>query len=540
MTAAPAVAARPEPPPLRRDRRRWGWAIVAVAALVWSLLGAGVGTGAVVNPGGAAQFQRFAVAAVAPAVDTAFLQVLGRATLVTVAYAALGSALALLLGALGAVVVSRVSWGRHRSWWLLSRSVLALPRGLHEAVWGLLLVNILGLDPWVGVLAIGIPYGAVTAKVFADLVDEVPRGAYRALRGGGTGALTAMFYGLLPPASGGLLSYSFYRLECAVRSAVVLGLIGAGGLGYQLALSFSSLRWPQVWTCIYALMVLCMLADVAGRAVRRRVAAPRQSGTRLRRDRLLTAAVAGSLALVAWSGWYLAIDPAALFSERARSQLRYVLQAGWPPSVDRQLLEGIGRTAVQTVQMSVIAIAVATSGAVTVAWLAARPETARSRVHRLGGAAVRFGLLLLRAIPPPVWALILLFVFLPGVLPGALALGLYTLGVLGRLAAEAYEGTDPRQRQALRSGGTRPFAGWLYGTAPQAAGPVLAFALYRWEVVMRDTILVGLLGAGGLGALLATEIATFDWSAVTTVLLAIIALTFVVDLVSDHARRALR
>src|SRR3712207_7807296 len=58
----------------------------------------------------------------------------------------------------------------------------------------------------------------------------------------------------------------------------------------------------------------------------------------------------------------------------------------------------------------------------------------------------------------------------------------------------------------------------LYGVLPQAAGPVLAHALYRWEVAVRDTVLVGLLGAGGLGALLASELATFDWAAVTTVL----------------------
>ncbi|WP_324276891.1 PhnE/PtxC family ABC transporter permease [Blastococcus brunescens] len=193
----------------------------------------------------------------------------------TVAYAALGAALAVTLGALGAVAVARTTWGRRRVGWTAARGLLAVPRGLHEAVWGLLLLNVLGLDPWVGVLAIGIPYGAVTAKVFADLLDEVPRGGYEALLAGGSGRGSAALYGLLPAAAGGLLSYSFYRLECAVRSAVVLGLIGAGGLGYQLSLSFSSLRWDEVWAAVYALAALCVLADLGGRAVRRRVGEPR-------------------------------------------------------------------------------------------------------------------------------------------------------------------------------------------------------------------------------------------------------------------------
>ncbi|MGY1660950.1 PhnE/PtxC family ABC transporter permease [Geodermatophilus sp. SYSU D00705] len=528
---------RPAVPRLRRDRRRWAWALGSAAVLLWSLAGAGLFTGEVVNPGGVAQFGRFAAAALSPALDAEFLAVLATSALITIAYAALGTALALVLGAAGAVLVSRTTWGRRRLGWALSRGVLAVPRGLHEAVWGLLLVNVLGLDPWVGILAIGIPYGAVTAKVFADLVDEVPRGGWSTLLAAGAGRASAALYGLLPPAAGGLLSYSFYRLECAVRSAVVLGMVGAGGLGYQLTLSFASLRWEQVWSCVYALSLLCLAADVAGRAVRRRLAAPAPGP---HRDPLLTGAVAGTLLLVTWSWWYLAVSPATLVSARTGEQLAYVLGAAWPPTTDSALLQTVAALAVDTVQMSVIAIAVATLGAVLLAGVAARPRRRPSPVRWAAGAAVRIGLLLLRAVPPPVWALVLLFVLLPGVLPGALALGVYTLGVLGRLAAEATEELDPRPRAALAALGARPVEAWLYGVLPGAAGPVLAYALYRWEVVIRDTVLVGLLGAGGLGALLASEVATFDWAAVTTVLAAVVVLTFLVDLVSDRARHALR
>ncbi|GAB3364232.1 PhnE/PtxC family ABC transporter permease [Modestobacter lapidis] len=539
MTAvldAPPVAR----PRLHRVRARWGWGLGAVAVVVWSLAGAGLFAGEVVNPAGRAQFGRFASAALSPALDAEFLRVLVTGALVTLAYAALGAALAVLLGALGAVAVARTTWGRRRLGWTLTRGALAVPRGLHEAVWGLLLVNVLGLDPWVGVLAIGLPYGAVTAKVFADLLDEVPRGGHDALLAAGAGRSSAVLYELLPPAAGGLLSYSFYRLECAVRSAVVLGLIGAGGLGYQLSLSFSSLRWEQVWSCVYALALLCLLADVTGRAVRRRLAAPRSSPTRLARDRVLTAAVLGSLALVAWSWWYLAVTPATLFAERTREQLGYVLGAAWPPDTDADLLASVASLAVDTVQMSVIAIAVATVGAVLVAGVAARPPGRMTPGRRLLGTVVRLGLLLLRAVPAPVWALVVLFVLLPGVLPGALALGVYSFGVLGRLAAEATEELDPRPRAALAALGAGPAAGWLYGVLPRATGPVLAFALYRWEVAIRDSVLVGVLGAGGLGALLATQLATFDWGAVATTLVALVLLTLAVDLVSARARQALR
>ncbi len=532
-----AVLTRPAVPVLRRDRRRWAWGLAALAVVGWSL--AAALDGEVLNPAGVAQFGRFAAAALAPDLDGAYLGVLGTAALVTLAYAVLGTALALVLGAAGAVVAARTTWGRRRLGWAAARGVLAVPRGLHEAVWGLLLVNVLGLDPWVGVLAIGLPYGAVTATVFAGLLDEVPRGPYEALLAAGSGRVAAALYGLLPRAAGGLLSYAFYRLECAVRSAVVLGLIGAGGLGYELALSFASLRWPQVWTAVYALALLCLGAEVAGRAVRRRVAAPRRAGGVPARDRVLTAAVAGSLAGVVWAWWFLALSPASLVSARTREQAGLLLGAAWPPAGDGGLLREVAGAAVVTVQTSVLAVAVAGAGAVLLAGIAARPPAA-GPARRLAGVLVRAALLVLRAVPPPVWALVALFVLLPGVLPGALALGVYTLGVLGRLAAEAVEEADPRPRAALTALGARPVGGWLYGLSPQAAGPVLAFTLYRWEVAVRDTLLVGLLGAGGLGALLASRLAVFDWPAVTTVLVATIALTLAVDLVSDRARRALR
>ncbi len=531
-----ALLARPAPPAprLRRDRRRWAWGLAAVAAVGWALHAALVGD--VLNPAGAAQFGAFAAAALSPALDGAFLGVLGTAALVTVAYAVLGTALALVLGALGAVLLTSATGARR----LAVRGLLALPRGLHEAVWGLLLVNVLGLDPWVGVLAIGLPYGAVTAAVFADLLDEVPRGPHEALLAQGAGRVAAGLYGLLPLAAGGLLSYACYRLECAVRSAVVLGLVGAGGLGYQLALSFTSLRWPQVWTCVYALALLCLAADVAGRAVRRRLAAPRRPTGVHARDRVLTAAVLGSVGAAGWAWWYLALDPASLVSARTREQVSYVLGAAWPPAGDGGLLREVARAAVVTVQMSVLAAAVALAGAALLAGVAARPPGRAGAGRRAAGAVVRAALLLLRAVPPPVWALVLLFVLLPGVLPGALALGVYTLGVLGRLAGEAVEEADAGPRTVLTALGARPAGVALLGVLPQVAGPVLALTLYRWEVAVRDTLLVGLLGAGGLGALLASRMAVFDWPAVATVLAATVALTLAVDLVSARARRALR
>jgi phosphonate transport system permease protein len=500
------------PPSTAAGRR--GWLLVLAAALVWSAWGAG----AAVNPDGWPVAQRFLAGAVQPDLSAEFLTRVGSAALVTLAYAVLGTALSVLLGFAGGPVLSRTWWGRATAGWLGARAALALPRGLHEAVWGLLLVNVLGHDPLVGVLAIAIPCGAVTAKVYADLLDEAPHGPYDALRAAGSGRVGAWAYGLLPHTAADMLSYAVYRFDCAVRAAVILGIVGAGGLGFLLEASFQALDHDRLWTVVYALAVLCGLSDALGR--------------RLRAGRGGRAALLVTAGAVVWAWAYLRIDPTTLWEASTRGQVSYVVAHAWPPATD---VPALLRLAAETLQMSVLAIVLAAGAAVAVAPLAARPRPGAGLLRRGAGAACRAVLLLLRAVPAPAWALVLLFVLIPGPLPGALALAAYNLGVLGRLMAEVVENLDPAPARALTAPGPVVYA---YGVLPRALPRFLAYGLYRWEVTVRETVIVGLVGAGGLGYALARQTAAFDWHAVTGTLLTLVALTFAVDMVSAAVRRA--
>ena len=154
--------------------------------------------------------------------------------------------------------------------------------------------------------------------------------------------------------------------------------------------------------------------------------------------------------------------------------------------------------------------------------------------------ASKLVLVILRAIPAPVWALLLLFVLYPGIVPGALALGVYTMGVLGRLMAETTENLDDRPLRALRAQGASGAQVLCYGVLPAAVPRFVAYGLYRWEVAVRDTVVVGVVGAGGLGLLLDHQLASFDYGGAFTTLAALIILTFAVDLTSAALRRALR
>lgn len=557
-------------PPARRvtgrtvATRRLVGLLLVVVPLVWSWQRAVPSDTEVVNRGGLSLVGDLLASALHPQLSADFLAVVLDAAVVTLIFAALGTAGALVIGLFGGLVLSDAAWdGRPspvvRVLRLLVRGVLVAVRSVHELIWALLLVSVLGLDPLVAVLAIAIPFGAQTAKVFGEVLDGVPSGPLLALRNAGARPLPALGYSLLPAAAPLLLSYAFYRFECAIRSAVVLGVVGVGGLGQELVVSLQSRNWDEVWTLVGAVLLLSAAADLWSSRLRRDHAVvtcsdwsvgqrPRRSSrpARSRWARWSAAVVVAGL-VVAWLASDVSLS--GLTSPRTRELTGRLLDDMWPPALPPGGWQVLGGAVLDTVAMAVLAMAVAVL--ITMAtgpWAmrarrAAMDEHARPQRLLLRGAswwAARALLLVLRSVPPTVWAVIALLVLFPGVLPGALALGLYTGGILGRLVAEAWESIDTRPRDALRAIGTR---GWLASTAavvPPSAHHLATYTLYRFEICIRETAVVGVVGAAGLGRLLGESLAAFRFPTVTTLLVASFALSVASELLGRRLRHALR
>jgi phosphonate transport system permease protein len=554
--------------------RRTAWLLAFVGVFVWALQESGAFDGPVINRGGWTLALQFARAALHPDLSADLARLTLDSTLTTLAFAVAGTALSVALGLLFGILSSEVFWQlvfperagrrpiRHRVPLLTVRAGLAVPRAIHEAIWGLFFINILGLDPLVAVLAIGIPFGAITARIFAAVLDETPRDALRALESSGVGPVRAMLYGLLPLALPDLLSYTFYRLECAIRAAAVLGLIGAGGLGYQLLLSLQSLRYEQVWTFLYALILVSALTDAWSTYLRRRLHLADRIDLKLARtstasrdhriEPVAKRSLQAMVILIPLSFWYIHADFAKLFAPRTITLLTGVLHDALPPRFDGALLASLVHLSAQTLSMSILAITLAAAGALLLSFPAAsnfllpggifdhggsRAQAVKGTILWIAGRGV---LLLLRALSEAIWALVALFFLFPGILPGALGLGLYNMGIVGRLMAEVTENVDQRPLRALQAQGASSPQVFLYGVLPATLPRCLAYVLYRWEVCIRATVMVGFVGAGGIGRLLADQMSSFDYRAVATSLVAMLALTFGVDSLSQRIRRTLR
>jgi len=145
----------------------------------------------------------------------------------------------------------------------------------------------------------------------------------------------------------------------------------------------------------------------------------------------------------------------------------------------------------------------------------------------------------LRAVPELVWASMLLVAAGLGPMAGTLALALHTTGVLGRLFAETIENDAPAPGFALRAQGAGATQVLLYATLPQVAPQILSYTLYRWENNIRAAAILGVVGAGGLGQMLAFHLGLFQMTRTATVLFAMLALVLAVDAASYWARRAM-
>jgi phosphonate transport system permease protein len=550
----------------RAANRRVLWLLVAAAAILWSVWQADLAGRDLVNEGGWELVRRFITAAAHPALAPDFLALALDAALTTLAYAACATFLFVITASVGGVLASQSWWEalfragrggllRGKAPWVAVRAALAPLRAVHEVIWGLFFINVLGLDPLTAILAIAIPYSAIGAKVFSEILDETPHAPLDALLNGGAPPLAALLYGLIPEALPNLLSYTFYRFECGIRAAAVLGLIGAGGLGYQILLSMQTLNYEEMWTLIAALVILSGLSDLWSSAVRRRlegafrreVRRVKPGGRRAgRADRVIGLSVVGAAVLTVFSFWYLRPGFARLIAPDTLDRLGYILGEAFPPRLGSTSLAGMLALSARTFAISVLAMTFAGLLGIVFSFLGARNFALREGRGRRSAwglpllAGSRFLLLVGRAVPPPLWALLFLFVLFPGVLPAAIALGLYNWGVAGRLMAEAVENMDERPLDALRASGAPPAATFLYGALPVTLPSAVAYTLYRWEVCIRATVIVGIVGAGGLGRLISEQLARFDYDGVAASLLFLVALTFLVDLISAAARRSLR
>ena len=442
------------------------------------------------------------------------LAAVGAASVVlTVAFAVLG-----VSG--GAAVGFVLSFGFARS--RIVRVGCAATRSVHELFWALLLMQVAGPSPLTGLLAIAIPYAGIFAKVFSEMIEEADLQAERVLPPG-TGAVSRFAYARLPDLAAPMGNYLLYRLECGLRSTLVLGFIGLPTMGFELESYFRQGHYAEAAAFVGVFYLLI--------ATRRLWARPATLPALLIGSvvalALLTTPVSGDSVWAAL-GRFLGHDivPRPLRGADLLATAPWTGLASWLwPILRDQVAPGVANTLIVS-QIALVGSAAAA--------LLLFPLTCRDYTGRLGRPLGRALLVVIRSTPEYMVAYVLLQLLGPSMLPAVIALVLHNGGIIGflmgRHADTLHYRPDAPRRVDL----------YFWETLPRLYGQFLAYALYRWEIIVRESAIFGILGVRTLGYHVDAAISELRLDVAVILIVSTAALSLAIDALSRALRRRLR
>lgn len=306
-------------------------------------------------------------------------------------------------------------------------------------------------------------------------------------------------------------TYTLYRFECGLRSSAVLGFIGLPTLGYQLETAFKQAQYGQAVAvlALFLALILPLRFWVIWRLVPVMLAAAALALA------LLPTPPMGDGALMRFLG---GIVPAPLRTG-----------GGWGDWLGKVLVDQAWPGSIDTLILSQFALA----AAALVAALSF-PAIVPGVVGRIGAVIGHGVLVVLRSIPDYMLAFVLLQVLGPSMLPAVLALGLHNGAIIAHLLGRQAAGL-PQRPDAPRG-----LTLWAWDLFPRLTPAFWALCLYRWEIILRDSAIMGLLGIGTLGFYIQTNVQTLRMDRVVALLAVSVLMTLLIDTLSRRLRGAMR
>lgn len=420
----------------------------------------------------------------------------------TLAYAFTGVALGAVVGfLLTTLFTSR-----------LVRAFCAFIRSIHEIFWALIFLQCFGIHPLSGVLAIAIPFAGIFAKVYSEIIDEAdPLPARAAPKN--TRRLLRYFFTQVPEAWPHLRTYTAYRLECGLRSSAILGFIGLPTLGFHLEAAFSQGYYSQVGALLLVFYVLI--------ATMRLWLRPRLVPVYL----LAAPFFLGEGLPIIWGNVTRFVTQDIVPLPLREGEGWEGLQPWLTEILANQALPGIWNTLLLT-QMALVATGVLA--------LLAFPLISThfgGPVRRTSGHVL---LVIARSTPEYMLAYLLLQLWGPSMLPAVVALALHNGGIIGHLVGRMSDEVP------LRQGAPNGFNRYAWELVPRVYPPFLAFLFYRWEIIMRETAILGILGITTLGFYVEGAIQEIRFDRAMVLILITALLNIAVDALSRRVRAWLR
>lgn len=464
--------------------------------------------------------------------DLSYLSKILSPLLDTVEIAVLAAFIGTLLSLPTAILMSRKSG--LPEWFSTGLSaVFAVLRTIPALIWAAFLVSMFSVGKFSGIAATTIIAILIATRLLREHIDGISENKILSIKATGANALQVLKYCIIPETSSYLVSVFFTVLESCIRSAAVLGLVGAGGIGQILWKDLNLFRYDHLATIILSLFLTISLLDFLSHRAKKitdlgKMRTPTLRGWKFRKR-------AGSgLKISIFILCILFFTRIPVSGERFRIGLEqggYILSNLLRPDFGyaHKLWEGLSES---------LAIAVfATIVGGILAYL--MTSIAAYNISPSKGAAwgVKALTNILRTFPPMITAIIFFRGVGPGPYAGALALSIYTAGVMSKLYTEAVEALPPSLPESLQSTGASAFRIYRYGIFPESAATFFSLLLYRMESNIRNSTILGMIGAGGIGTALSMNIQWRNWNRVGILLLGSAVMIIAFDLISRILRK---
>ena len=477
----------------------------------------------------------------------------------TLMIAIAGTAMAVALSIPLAFAAAR-NTTRHRHIASTSRAVIVLTRAIPDLVFALIFVRALGLGPLPGVLAIGFHSIGMLGKVFADSIEEIDPGPLDAVRSAGATQRQTRVAAVLPQVLPSFIGMTLYRLDINVRASAILGLVGAGGIGTKLSERLGTLQYERAFGIIVVIFLMIVAVEKLASSIRQallistsdapstwsarllgrlggsKAATPSARAVKISLpwspDRIMKAFYLGvGLVLVGASVFFAEVRVGRLIDSPPK--IWNIVSGMWPPDFSR--FSSIGGDLMESFWMAYAATFVGVAISLIPGMLGARNLAPTRAIYNMA----RYFVVLVRGIPHLIWALLFVSAVGLGPFAGTMALLIGTVGITAKFFMDSAEEIDEAPREAVAATGASGSQVTSASVVPQVLPAFIASSLYTFDINLRASVILGIVGAGGIGFKLLESVRSLNYDRTAAIMILVYGLVLVVERISGWIRKQL-
>ncbi len=424
----------------------------------------------------------------------------------------------------------------------VARGIFNFVRSIDALILAIILVTWTGLGAFTGLLALTIHSIAAIAKLYSEEVEHIDPGPVEATTATGGNLLQNIRFAVIPQIVPSFLAYSLLRWDINMRSATVIGLVSAAGVGFYIVEAIRKGGYREYAAALWSIAIVVLIVDYLSAYWRDQIL---RNATKVSEEapkpfyKTPRGIFYSILFIVIFIlSWNLAQVDLGKFLEPAPTFGKVLLDF---VSVDTSLpvWELVIRNLLITVFQALLATTLGALVALPFAFLAARNITGRVRATQWIYYSTRFILSFLRSIEAVLYVSIFVFWVGVGAFAGMLALSVTTFGLIGKLFSEAVENIEEGPVEALTATGANRLQSIAYAIVPQIVPPFISYAIYQWDINIRLATIIGLAGGGGIGQLFQNYVGQLQYHKAGAVILAIVIVVSLMDFASAKIRERL-